>query len=69
MPVRLQARRLTLARGMDTRPAQIFLRKYRQDTDRCEIMVKSAYEEVHGDEWAQAIDYLEDMTNLIRHIN
>jgi hypothetical protein len=66
---RLHARCLTLARSMDTRPARMFLRKWPEDADRCEIIGKIAYAGIHGDERAQAIDYLEDLTNIIRHID
>lgn len=56
--VRLHARCLTLARKMDTRPARMFLRKWHEDADRCEIIGKIAYAGVQGDERMQAIDYL-----------
>ncbi|MEM9674342.1 MAG: hypothetical protein AAF992_17245 [Bacteroidota bacterium] len=66
---RLHARCIKLAQKIDTRPARMFLRKYHEGADRCEVVGKIAYAGVYGDERAQAIDYLEDLTNFIRHID
>lgn len=46
----------------------MFLRKWREDAERCGIIGKISFCGVQGSERTQAVEYLEDLTNFIRLI-
>ena len=65
---RVYARCLKIARNLDSRSARMFLRKWHEDTERCEIIAKIGHDEIKLEEQTQAIEFLEDLTRFIRHV-